>query len=321
MNGHEELITRLAQRRAKKLGGLTEGGYHELERAVREHPDDFVDDPADEAFVLLVKALDRYDNACRNDDLLDDEAFLAARTKRLARLSSDAAAALRVDEHCLDAALIELLARDLDADRLLSSLFDLRDATNPISAEAKPTDVWDDVTMRAHVRLQAAIARTSLDTARYRMAAREGEEAVLLSPSDVVGARHTCALAYARLEDETAFEDLDRRFGRQGDSWSHLARPILLYKLGRMSAAKRALEGYARLCEGGAYALLRPILVDVYLPDRPDVHPLSFEEATMAVHEADPIVVDVPDFIGWAQELRTVFFSAQSFAERHDLDW
>ena len=96
---------------------------------------------------------------------------------------------------------------------------------------------------------------------------------------------------------------------------------LLLFKLGRIAAAKRALEGFARLCDGGAYALLRPILVDVYLPDRPETSTLSFEEATLAVHEADPIIVDVPDFIGWAQGLRTVYFAAEDFARKRDLDW
>lgn len=319
MNGREELIARLAHRREQKLGGLTEGGFRELERAVRENPQSFVDDPADEAFLLVVKGLERYDLACRDDDLLDDDEFMAARTKRLARLASDCAQALQVDEGCLDAALLATLARDIDSDRLLTALLDLRSDKGP--GQAPEGDAWDDLALRAQVRLQAAIARTCLDTARYRMAAHEGEQALQLSPSDAVGARHTCALAYARLEDEASFEDLDRRFGRQGDSWNHLARTLLLYKLGRMGAAKRALEGFSRLCEGGAYALLRPVLVDIYLPDRPEARPLSFEEATMAVHEADPIVVDVPDFIAWSQDQRSVYFAAQGFAEKLGLDW
>ena len=128
-------------------------------------------------------------------------------------------------------------------------------------------------------------------------------------------------LCYARLEDEAALEALDVRFSRQGDSWQHLSRAILLYKLGRLAAARRALGGYTRLCEGGAYALIKPIMIDTYLPDRPETTPLSFEEATLAVHEADPVIVDVPDFVPWAQGQRDVWFAAQSFAERRDLDW
>ena len=33
-----------------------------------------------------------------------------------------------------------------------------------------------------------------------------------------------------------------------------------MYKLGRMSAARRALAGFDRLCQGGSYALMRPVL-------------------------------------------------------------
>lgn len=320
MNARDELIARLARRRAEKLGGLTEGGYHELELAVRENPEPFVEDPADDAFYRVVRALERHDAACEHEDLLDDDAYMAARSKRLGRLAADCEAAFAVDPSCLDAALLHTLACDLDSDRLLNALFELEETLVPWE-EDDAHDAWDDLTLRPRLRLEAAMARTCLDTARYRMAAELGEGLLRRAPSDALGVRHTCDLAYARLEDEPAFEALDQRFARRGDSWNHLARTILLYKLGRMGAAKRALEGYARLCEGGAYALLRPMLVDVYLPDRPEVRPFSFEEATMAVHEADPIIVDVPDFVTWAQSQRTVYFAAQDFARRNDLDW
>ena len=75
---------------------------------------------------------------------------------------------------------------------------------------------------------------------------------------DPLGARHTSALALARLEDEAALDALEASFGRRGDSWTQLARLILFYKLGRMGAARRALKGLDTLCEGGVYALLRP---------------------------------------------------------------
>lgn len=319
MNGRGELVTRLARRRADKLGGLTEGGYHELELAVKADPAAFLDDPADEAFFMVVKAIERHDASCVDDDLLDDDEFVVARLKRLQRLEADCADALRYDDTCVDAHLLAILARDHDPDRLLSELLDYRDSMEPV--EATGADLWDDLSLHARLRLQAAIARTCLDTARYRMAAQEGLTAIDLAPSDALGARHTCDLAYARLEDEASFEALDQRFSRQGDSWNQLARTILLYKLGRMGAAKRALEGYARLCEGGAYALLKPVLIDIYLPDRPEVRPFSFEEATLAVHEADPIILDVPDFVSWAQSQRSVYFAAQDFAEGRGLDW
>ena len=94
-----------------------------------------------------------------------------------------------------------------------------------------------------------------------------------------------------------------------------------MYKLGRMSAARRALAGFDRLCQGGSYALMRPVFVEVYLPDRPPVAVNSLEEATLAVHEMEPTIADVPDFINWCQGHDWLVASARRFAEKNDLDW
>ena len=142
-----------------------------------------------------------------------------------------------------------------------------------------------------------------------------------LNPTDELGARHTWAIALARLEDEAAFDELDARFGRQGNAWTHLTRALLLFKLDRMPAARRALRGFASLCRGGAYALLRPTFVEPYLPDRPDAEPGSYAEAMMAVHECDPAIMDTPDFLGWASAQNGFAEQAQRFARENDLDW
>ena len=324
MKARDELVQRLALRRRGQLEGLSEAGYQELVRDVRSRPEDFVDSPAEEAFLMVCQALERHDAACVGEELLDDDAFFVARRRRMERLGSDCEAALARDPDCLDAQLLRLLAQDDDPDPALPALAELdARAWKQLSAAQLPAsgDAWDDVLLRPMLRIRAAVVRTCLDSARYRRAARLGEEAFAVSPGDAQGLRHTCALCYARLEDEAALEALDVRFSRQGDSWQHLSRAILLYKLGRLAAARRALGGYTRLCEGGAYALIKPIMIDTYLPDRPETTPLSFEEATLAVHEADPVIVDVPDFVPWAQGQRDVWFAAQSFAERRDLDW
>ena len=142
-----------------------------------------------------------------------------------------------------------------------------------------------------------------------------------LAPSDALGCRHSAALAFARLEDEAGFEELDARFNHASSAWSLLARSILNFKLGRMGAARRALAGYSTLVEGGAYALLRPVLIDTYMPDRPAVAPCCFQEAMFAVHEADPIVVDVPDFPRWAEEQPAIRAAAQAYADKYGYDW
>ncbi len=194
----------------------------------------------------------------------------------------------------------------------------------PAPSEPAPSpaaSAWDDVFARPQLRLLAAIARARCETARYKLAIATCEKLVELDAEDHLGARYTWAIALARLEDERGFDALDARFGRTGNAWSHLARTLLMFKLDRMPAARRALRGYASLCKGGAYALLRPTFIETYLPDRPAFEPGSFEEAALAVHECDPAVMDTPDFIAWATAQDGFAAQAEKFARDHDLDW
>lgn len=324
MRGRDELVERLAEHRRAKLAPLSDSGYDELYRAVQANPQEFIDSPADEAFALVVAALEKNDRDSADDEFLDEPAYQAARAKRYARLTAECDRALALDPECTDAALLKILMSDQDCDSLLDDLINLDHTETDAQGALEPSevgDVWADVESHGRLRVQAAIAREYLASARYRMARHACEDLLALAPSDVLGARHTCALALARLEDEEGFDALDVRTGRAGDSWTHLGRVILLYKLGRMGAAKRALVGFSRLVEGGAYALLRPVLVDTYLPDRPEEKPCSFGEATLAVFEADPIIVDVPDLPYWAESIPEVAKSAQRFADSQGYDW
>ena len=322
MNARAELIERVALRRRDQLGPLSDGAFQELFDDVKADVERFVETPEEEALLLVAKALERHEEARKDEDLMDDDTFFSSRAKRMTRLGRDCDAALAVDPTCFDAALLSTLSKDMAPDYALKPLLELeQQAIGTLAKGVLPPDTWSDPTLRPLLRIKAAVARTCLDSSRYRLAAEKAEEAIELSPSDPTGARHTCALAYARLEDETAFEALDVRFSRQGSAFEHLARTILLYKLGRMGAARRALGGFSRLCEGGAYALIKPVMVDTYLPDRPDAPTLSFAEATLAVHEADPIICDVPDFVAWAQGQRDTYFAAQDFARRKGYDW
>ena len=140
------------------------------------------------------------------------------------------------------------------------------------------------------------------------------------SVGDPLGARNTAALAYARLEDEEGLNALEARF-TQGNAWTSLARCLLLYKLERTPAARRSLRGFAQLNQGAAYAMMRPVFVEVYLPDRPDYAPGCFEEAMAAVHEAEVIIADTPDFVAWCQAQTWFEADARAYAEKHDLDW
>ena len=324
MNLHDELIERLARRRSAQLGELSPAAYDELLLAVREHPQTYVEDPDDQAFMQLEQAVARVLHSRESDDLRDDDAFMEERTKRMARLARDCADALELAPNSTHARLLGILAADLEPDQQLDALMELEreldQRLGPLEAPASG-DAWNDVFAHGRLRVYACLSRTCLDTARYRMANEYGQKLLGVSPSDPLGARHTCALCLARLEDEQGFGELDSRFGHRGDSWQQLGRVILFYRLGRMPAARRALKGFASLCDGGHYALLRPVMVDTYLPDRPAAEPYSFQEVTLAVHEADPVVCDVPDFCAWAYEQDDFGAQAEAYAERHGYGW
>ncbi|MGN0071884.1 MAG: hypothetical protein ACI361_08645 [Atopobiaceae bacterium] len=326
MNATEELEKRCALTRSRKLGGLTPAGFEELERDVHENLSDFIETDDQRALNILRGALARYDDSVKDDDLRSDDEFMAERKKRFASLIASAQQAQAEDPTCLDAALIEALARDLDPEALLDALLRLEGTeekqAGKLSDLATGTqDLWDDVYLRPRLRLRAATVRTCVDTAHYRMAATLGREALDAAPSDALGIRSSLALAYARLEDEPAFNELEAEAGHHGNSWWHLARVLLLFKLGRMPAARRALKGYMNLVRGGSYALLRPVFVELCIPDRPALAPNSFEEAMLAVHEADPIVADTPDFITWCEDQPWLVQDAMKFCDEEGLDW
>ena len=324
MDAREEMIFRLALKRRRKLGTLSDEGFTELELAVRADPTRFVDDQEEEAFMLVAKALSELDASRATDELLDDEQFEQSRARRMERLAKGASDALSCDPKCADARLLLLLSSTTDLELLLDGLIDLEqtleDDCGPLLPGATG-DAWADVFLRPRLRVMAQVAQNLLYTARYRMCCDACQRLLECAPLDVLGARLSYALALARLEDEEGFNWLDAHEGRHGNAWFHLGRLILMYKLGRTSAIRRALSGYDRLCTGGAYALLQPHFVDTYLPDRPAFEPGSFEEAMLAVHEADAIVCDIPDFRLFCRDQPAFLESARTFCNQNGLDW
>lgn len=318
-----ELTERCARHRAEQLGSMSNEAYGELVLAVRANPHKYVDRADDEAFFVLAQAIDAYAHSGEHDDFLDDAQYATARAERFAALQQAAAQALSLDPACTDARLVAILASDLAPSPLLEKLLELNhelEERRPVVVPASG-DAWDDAFARPSLRVRAAAARFCLATTHARMAAILCNKSLEEAPSDALGLRYTLALAQARLEDEDGLDELDARFERCGNAWMHLARTLLMFKLDRMPAARRALRGYASLCEGGAYALARPVYVERYIPDRPAFKQGSFEEAILANHEADPIVMDTPDFVGWALTNDSFAEAGRSWAERYGFEW
>lgn len=299
---------------------MSDAAYEELLLAVRQNPESYIDSDAERAFALLAQAMRKFNESARDDDLLDDDQYMAARNKRFEALRGACQAALSVDADCLDAQLLLTLAAVGRPDKLLDALCELEEkcADEPAFEQLDWGNPWD----RARLRLRAAISRTCADCACWKMALEAASSVLEVTESvgDPLGARNTAALAHARLEDEEGLNALEARFA-QGNAWTSLARCLLLYKLERIPAARRSLRGFAQLNQGAAYAMMRPVFVEVYLPDRPDYAPGSFEEAMAAVHEAEVIIADTPDFVAWCQAQDWFEADARAYAEKHDLDW
>ncbi len=324
MDTREELICRIVRRRRAEIGELSNEAAQELQLAVAADPASFVQTGDEAAYLALGNALGAYEASRHDDDLLDDDEYLIRRGARLAKLSAAAQAAAETCPACSDAQLVAAIAADKNPDELLDALLAIEHDLYPAGAPQEAFDLDETVAgiaARPWLRLKAAIARTCLDGARAKMAIAAAHQVFEVDPQDGLGARYTAAIAHARLEDEEGFDALDARFAFHGNTWSNLARVILLYKLGRMSAARRALRGFDDLSAAGAYALLRPCFVELYLPDRPQAAVGSLDEAFMAVHETDATIVDVPDFIRWAQDQDWFMAHAQAYAEKYDLDW
>jgi hypothetical protein len=315
---------RLALKRREKLGGLSDEGFAELLSAVSKNYESFVDDNEEEAFHKVERGLKRLNLDEILDGSLDTAHYEVARVRKMATLENDMRQAVALDPLCADARNLLIMSELRSPDLLLKAFLDLEkeleEKTGPIQ-KGETGDAWDDVFQHPRLRLANSIARYMLESGRYRLTVKRCYDLMELNPSDALGARYTCALALARLEDEEGFNWIDAREGRHGNAWFHLSRVILMYKLGRMAAARRALRGYDQLCTGGAYALLQPVFMDVYLPDRPAWQPQSFDESVLAVHEADPIIADIPDFAAWTCDQPGFLASAQEYARRNGFEW
>ena len=331
MNLTEELVQRCALKRRAAIGPMSNAAYEELLLAVQSDLKSYASETDELPMYHLAQAVKRYQDSQLNDDSYTDEEFVQA---RITRLQTFLYALKNIREKYgenTDLLRMDALIHESDPESLLQALLAIQ---NQAEKEAKrtsnledsktsetiPHDTWADVFARPRLRLQAAIGRTYADTARFKLAATTCEQLLEESPSDAVGARFTLALTYARLEDEAALNRLDDRFNHHSNAWIELARALLLFKLSRISSARRALKSYQMNTEGGAFALLHPTFVDIYIPDRPEVKTGSFNEALLAIHEAEPVIVDVPDFVEWAGNIPEFAAASDAYAAANGFD-
>lgn len=300
----------------------------ELSRRAMRSPDSLVSDDEDRAFLALDRAVQRARQEIDDElDALYYESESGTPSKRppsrMPKTQALLARCLQLDAHCYDAHTLDVLIRCETSDEALAQL----DALEPEAREwcaqradlldGPVADPWDAVFLRPWLRMRSRAVDLLVQMACYREAQQRCEDMLSFAPTDGQGVRHTLALLYARLEDEEGLNRLDARFGHEGSCWMHLARCLLLYKLGRMDAARRALVGLAELCPGAAFYLAYPTYVPPYLPDRPLFTPGSEQESLFATYEADFLVVDTPEFVTWAQSVKRFADIAQAFGRTH----
>jgi hypothetical protein len=300
----------------------------EMSRQAMRSPETLLRDDEDRAFAALDKAVRRGREEI--DDELDalyydgeDGARRPTGERRLGKTHALLARCIKLDEHCYDAHTLDALVCCECPDEALERL----DALEPearawCAAQAERyddpvVDPWDSVFLRPWLRMRSRAVDLLVQMSCYREALARCEAMLDEAPGDAQGMRHTTALLYARLEEEQGLLDLDARFAHQGSCWMHVARSVLLYKLGRMDAARRALVGLADLCPGAAYYLAYPSYVPPYLPDRPVYAPGTDQESLLATFEADFLVVDTPDFVNWALSVERFSRAAEAFGATH----
>lgn len=298
----------------------------DLSRQAMRSPETLVTDDEDRAFMALDKAVQRARQEIDDElDALyyDPEGAAKRPPSRMPRTHALLTRCLELDPRCYDARTLDILVRSETGDEALAQLDALEDEVRAWCTEQADrydgpvADPWDAVFLRPWLRMKGRAIDLLIQATCYREALARCEAMLSFAPTDGQGIRHTAALLYARLEDEEGLAALDARYGHEGSCWMHLARAMLLYKLGRKDAARRALIGFADLCPGAAFYLAYPSYVPPYLPDRPHFAPGTEQESLFATYEADYLVVDTPEFVNWALSIGRFREAAEKFGASH----
>ena len=188
-------------------------------------------------------------------------------------------------------------------------------------ASAERASLAAEIAMRPYYRWMASLAEKALICGHNRVCIKISHELLEADPADSADVRFTCALAYAKLEDEQGLDalaaknaQLERGIGAE-DAWMQLARCSLAYKRRDYNAATAQLR---RLIESYPHAVVnladqRELPVGVF--SRLAVGPGSEDELALAVSEATVLLVDGRYPFGvWVEE------QARSMAGPQDLE-
>lgn len=176
-----------------------------------------------------------------------------------------------------------------------------RDAFRDDSPER--LELGRELAMRPYLRWMATMASKALICGRNHETIRICEELLVLDPHDNADARFTCALAYAKLEDDAGLEDFAARTRpllRAGseDAWLILARIALAHRRHDLDQAHTLLTRLQEIYVQSQRALV----VQHELPDgvfaRLDAPPFSEDELILALSEGTVLLQEGRDDAG-----------------------
>ena len=306
---HREDYQRLGLRFARSLDGKDPAAatraFASFGRRFSQNRDSLPQSDADRAFHLVAEAttLIDYELPFADDDhaeqLIDQGHHLLDE-------------AIALDAHCHDAIRMKQAAESRSFESYYDFLASNADSVRAACEEARAQTHDDsperalleaDIAMRPYYRWLATQAGKAVICGRNREAIRLSEKLLDLDPQDSSDVRFTCAIAYAKLEDDAGLERFAARtkpLMRAGteDAWMQLARISLAHKRHDMDEASRLLGRLIATYPHAALALTS----QKELPDgvfaRLAVAPLSEDELILAVSEGTVLLQEGRDDAG-----------------------
>ena len=306
---HREDYQRLGLRFARSLDGKDPAAatraFASFGRRFSQNRDSLPQSDADRAFHLVAEAttLIDYELPFADDDRAEE---LIDQGHRLLD------EALALDARCHDAIRMKLAAESPSFesyyDFLTKGADDVRAACEEARAQAHDESperalLEADIAMRPYYRWLATQAGKAVICGRNREAIRIGEQLLELDPLDCADVRFTCAIAYAKLEDDAGLDRFAARTkplrrANTDDAWMQISRISLAHKRHDMDEARRLL---ARLIDTYPHAAMA-LTSQKELPDgvfaRLAVAPFSEDELILAVSEGTVLLQEGRDDAG-----------------------
>ena len=307
---HREDYQRLGLRFARSLDGQDPASvtraFATFGRRFSQNRDSLPQTDADRAFHLVAEATTLIDYELP----FADDSHAERLIERGHCLLDEA---LALDARCYDAIRMKSAAESPSFESYYDFLFreadNVRAACEEVRAQAmrdesdERTLLEADIAMRPYYRWLATLAGKAVICGRNREAIRLGEALLNLDPQDSSDVRFTCAIAYAKLEDEDGldrFATRTRPLMRAGtdDAWMQLSRLALAHKRHDMDGARSQLVHLVSTYPHASVTLTSQRELPDGIFARLAVPPFSEDELILAVSEGTVLLQEGRDDAG-----------------------